>query len=129
MSEICLFCTEQKICYFVSKIFTSVQHLRIFVSNFFQIFPKHFQNLKNQKANRVQVHPGAKVNFRPTTYYFVTLLATPKSRVHVERISSELWNSFAFHHYKHDMRALPRRFAWHCVYSLFPLSRAESSKT
>ena len=38
----------------------------MFVSNFFHIFPNHFQNLKNQKANRVQVHPDAKVNFRKT---------------------------------------------------------------
>ena len=32
--------------------------------NFFQNFSKQFQILKNQKAYRVQVHPGAKVNFR-----------------------------------------------------------------
>ena len=70
LSEICLFCTQQKNWYFLSKFFTSVRHLRMFVSNFFQIFPKHFQILKNQKANRVHVHPGAKVNFRIYSTYF-----------------------------------------------------------
>ena len=47
LSEICLFYTKQKNWYFLSKFFTSVRHLRMFVSNFFQIFPKHFQILKN----------------------------------------------------------------------------------
>ena len=42
LSEICLFFIEQKNCYFLSNFFTSVRYLRMFVSNFFQNFSKHF---------------------------------------------------------------------------------------
>ena len=60
--------------YFLSTFYTSVRHLRMFVSNFFQIFPKHIQILKNQKANRVQVHPGAKVNIRGSLVFLLFFL-------------------------------------------------------
>ena len=64
LSEICHFCTEQKICYFLSNFFTSVRYLRMFVSNFFRFFQSIFIFFKFRKQNRVHVHPGIKVDFR-----------------------------------------------------------------
>ena len=42
LTRICLFCTGHKNCYFLSKFFTSVHYLYMFVSNCFQIFSKYF---------------------------------------------------------------------------------------
>ena len=56
--------------YFLSKIFTSVRYLRMFVSNFFQIYRSIFIFVKFRKAYRMRMHPGVKVDFGYITLHF-----------------------------------------------------------
>ena len=64
LSEICLFSPGSILCRFGAKKIMVVRNMVRYMRDLFRNFSISFQILKIRKAYRVQVHPGAKVNFR-----------------------------------------------------------------
>ena len=74
LSEFCLFSPGSIRCLFGSKFVTVVHSILRYVHVFSRNFSKSFQILKIRKAYRVQVHPGAKMNFRTSLSYILAIL-------------------------------------------------------
>ena len=72
--QICLFCTGRKNWYFLSKIYTTVEYLNMFMSNFLQNFSNHFHILKNRNSNRAQMSPGTKTPSSLNSWFHSYLL-------------------------------------------------------